>query len=1147
MKLQIMKVIKRDGRREEVSFDKVLRRLKLLCSGKHKNNRKFAEPLEIDITSISQKVINEIKDAITTTELDEYAATICASMTMEHPDYAILAGRIIISNHQKNTLSSYADTIKFLYQNVDHDGNPSPLISHRAYKSVLDHKTEIELMLDYDRDFKINWFGFKTLERSYLLKTKNGHFKVQERPQHMYMRVAIGLHGHQMEKVRETYDLLSLHKLSHASPTLYNAGTPVSQMSSCFLSQIPDSLDGIFETLKKMALISKVAGGIGLGISDVRAKGSMIKSNNGQSDGLIPMLKVYNEMTRYVNQCFAPDTSVYSQRGVIKMDDVREGDELVSMGGGLTRVNEVIRTKVDKKILEVKVKYSFKAIRVTKEHEIYVIKNRYKYNNYTIWEELNGGRIEPEFISGGEIRVGDLVGYPIPSYVQDDREYTYDLLRFYGLLMSCGASNHNKYGLILNKTNHGTYRFIKSYLVNVEYKEDLYENMITFIFNKDVISLPSLYDKNNERQIDPRILFLPEWKIIGLLQGLMEDNWSLSFDSKCERLVYNIRYIFLRLGVLIRVVIDEEISPRYRLMVTQSSKLASIMELDKLDYMDGFTYGNIIWCPITQVNEIAYEGEVIDLNMEADHNYLTDMGLVHNSGKRKGSIAVYIEPHHADVQSVLDMRKNHGKEELRCRDLFSAIWMSDLFMTRLESAILSNDRSVMWSLFCPNEAPGLTDVYGDEYAKLYKKYENNKVYRRQIPILNLWDNILSSQKETGTPYIAYKDCINSRNPQKNVGIIKNANLCCEICLVNDPKDETISVCNLAAILLPAYVKDGDIDYSEIGNTVRVGIENLNRVIDLNYYPVEDCRKSNMRDRPVGMAVIGLHDVFLKLKLPYESDQAKEINFKIFETIYYHAVRTSMELSKRDGPYETFKGSPASEGKLQIDLWNEDRERFGKTGVELTDRYDWDSLRADVKQYGLRNSTLTTIVPSASTSNIVGLIESMEPITYNVYTRRVLSCDYKIVNSYMQRDLLERGLWTKEIRDKIMRDRGSIQNIDEIPKELKKLYKGAFEVKMKKYIDLAVDRSPFIDLMQSLNIFVKNPTDSIMTSIHMYGWKNRLKTGMYYLRREPIAQAIQFTLRPEIKSKSNTNEGKEEGEMRSDICRRDDPTCAACQV
>jgi len=878
------------------------------------------------------KVISQIKDKITTKELDEYAARTCAARVITHPDYAELAGRIIVSNHHKNTQNSFVDVIKFLYGNTDPHGKPSPLIGQKTYKVILDHKEYFEKIINYDRDFMVDYFGFKTLEKAYLLKTQLGHLLVQERPQQMYLRVAVGMHGDDLPAVKETYDLLSLQKLSHASPTLYNAGTPIPQLSSCFLLGIEDNLEGIYDSLKKSALISKLSGGIGVWASDVRSEGSQIRSTNGHSDGIIPMLRNFNETARYVNQ----------------------------------------------------------------------------------------------------------------------------------------------------------------------------------------------------------------------------------------------------------------------------------------------------------------------------------------GGKRKGGFAIYLEPHHADVEAFLDLRKTHGDHNQRCLDLFTAMWISDLFMKRLDQALDQQrssglnrsgdsvllDQPVMWSLFCPDECPGLSDVHGDEYEALYLKYESDNKARKRVKILDLWDRILVSIKETGTPYLLYKDPVNARSPQMNIGPVKSSNLCAEIVLANSPQDETISVCNLAAMPLGNFIKMDEngnnpvYDFEDLGNSMRVAVQNLNKLIELNYYPVEDCRKSNMRDRPIGIGVVGLYDCFAKFRFPFDGEDAQKLNREIFECMYYYGVKTSMELAKKHGPYETFPGSPASQGKLQIDLWDEDRKKHNLSGTILSGKYDWDELRAQVKEHGMRNSTIMALMPTASTSNIIGMTECFECVKYNMYVRRVLSGDFKLVNKYLQNDLIKRNLWTEDFQQRLMSRRGSLQeSVDDIwtrlqglpklPEKLRKimsspnssgemmilkdadfpklpgglvtligryvnrsqlpplkidevmkmvrllpggfqrkllifpeidedvraLYRTAFELSNRKYFDLAIGRSPFIDQTQSMNVFIKNPTNTMLTTIQMYAWRNRLKTGQYYLRSETKAQISQFTVRTPaqpLSSMADTTSSSTTGATGAtgggeQLCLMDDPTCEACQV
>jgi ribonucleoside-diphosphate reductase alpha subunit len=753
-----MLVLKRDGRRESVKFDKITARIEKLCYGL---DPKFVNPVEV-----AMKVINGLYDGVSTQELDNLAAEIAASMTTKHPDFAKLAARIAVSNLHKVTSKSFSNTMKRLYTYVDpKTGENAPLVSKDTWRIIKEHAADLDEAIIYDRDFSYDYFGFKTLERSYLMKIDG---KTIERPQHMLMRVAVGIHGEDIAGAIETYHLLSEKWFTHATPTLFNAGTPKPQLSSCFLLTMKDdSIDGIYDTLKQCAKISQSAGGIGLSIHNVRAKGSYIKGTGGTSNGIVPMLRNFDMTARYVDQ-----------------------------GGG----------------------------------------------------------------------------------------------------------------------------------------------------------------------------------------------------------------------------------------------------------------------------------------------------------KRKGSFAIYLEPWHADIFDFLDLKKNHGKEEMRARDLFYAMWISDLFMKRVED-------NGMWSLFCPNEAPGLADVWGEEFERLYEKYEKEGRFRRQVKAQDLWFEILESQIETGTPYILYKDAANRKSNQKNLGTIKSSNLCTEI-LEFTSADE-VAVCNLASLALPKFVtEDGKFDHEKLYEITKVATRNLNKVIDVNYYPVPEARNSNMRHRPIGLGVQGLADTFIMLRMPFDSDEARRLNEEIFETIYFGAMEASMELAKLNGAYETFKGSPVSKGIFQFDMW----------GVTpRSGRWNWEQLKQDVKKHGVRNSLLVAPMPTASTSQILGNNECFEPYTSNVYTRRTLSGEFIIANKHLMKDLMNLGLWSETMRQKLIATNGSVQSIPEIPQNIKDIYKTVWEISQKSIIDMSADRGAYICQSQSLNIHLTNPNFGKLTSMHFYAWKKGLKTGMYYLRTNAAADAIKFTL------------------------------------
>ena len=763
-----MYVIKRDGRREAVKFDKITARIKKLCYG--------FNPAIIDPVKISMKVIEGIYEGVTTAELDNLAAEVAASFTTQHPDYALLASRIAVSNLHKSTKKSFSETMKDLYEYIDPKTNqPAPMLADDVYEIIEKNAELLDSNIIYDRDFGYDFFGFKTLERSYLLKIDG---KVAERPQHMLMRVSLGIHKNDVEAALETYDLMSERWFTHATPTLFNAGTPKPQMSSCFLlTTQEDSIGGIYDTLKQCAQISQSAGGIGLSIHDVRATGSYIRGTNGTSNGIVPMLRVFNDTARYVDQ-----------------------------GGG----------------------------------------------------------------------------------------------------------------------------------------------------------------------------------------------------------------------------------------------------------------------------------------------------------KRKGSFAIYIEPWHADIFDFLDLKKNHGKEENRARDLFYAMWLPDLFMERVEQ---DGD----WTLMCPNECPGLSDTYGKAFKKLYEGYEKAGKGRKTIKAQKLWHKIVESQIETGTPYMLYKDAANEKSNQKNLGTIKSSNLCTEI-IEYTAKDE-VAVCNLASLALPKFVIDGKFDFDKLFKITYRATLNLNKIIDNNFYPVPEARNSNMRHRPIGLGVQGLADAFILMRYPFDSQKAKDLNRDIFETIYYAALTASKDLAKVDGPYESYEGSPISQGQFQFDMW----------GVKATNRWEWDVLKEEIMKHGVRNSLLLAPMPTASTAQILGNNEAFEPYTSNIYTRRTLSGEFVVVNKHLLRDLVKLGIWNDDLKNKLIAGNGSIQNIDEIPDNLKELYKTAWELSQKVILDMAADRGAYIDQSQSLNVFMENPTIGKLTSMHFYGWKKGLKTGMYYLRTKAATSAIQFTVDKTKLGKPTENE------------------------
>ncbi len=784
-----MYVIKRDERKEAVKFDKITARIMKMCYG--------LDPL-VSPEAVAMKVIEGIYDGVLTTDLDNLAAEVAAARTIDHPDYALLASRIAVSNLHKETKKLFSEVIEDLYKYIDpKTGQNASLIADDVYAIIMENKEVLDSSIIYDRDFRYDYFGFKTLTRSYLLKLDG---QIVERPQQMLMRVAVGIHKTDIQAALKTYNLMSEGWFTHATPTLFNSGTPKPQMSSCFLLTMKeDSISGIYDTLRSCAQISQSAGGIGLAIHDIRATGSYIKGTNGTSNGIVPMLRVFNDTARYVDQ-----------------------------GGG----------------------------------------------------------------------------------------------------------------------------------------------------------------------------------------------------------------------------------------------------------------------------------------------------------KRKGSFAMYLEPWHADVFDFLDLKKNHGKEEQRARDLFYALWIPDLFMQRVKD-------NGNWTLMCPHECPGLSETHSAEFEALYTRYEAEGKGRKTIKAQDLWFKILESQIETGTPYMLYKDAANAKSNQQNLGVIKSSNLCTEIIEYTAPDE--IAVCNLASLALPKFVtEEGTFDHDKLFEVTYQATLNLNKIIDENFYPVEEAKNSNFRHRPIGLGVQGLADAFILLGYPFESEEARALNREVFETIYYAAMTASKDLAKVDGPYQTFAGSPASKGIFQFDMWN----------VTPTSRWEWDVLKEEVKKHGIRNSLLLAPMPTASTAQILGNNECFEPYTSNIYTRRVLSGEFIIVNKHLLKDLVKEGLWSKEMRQKIMASNGSIQNINEIPQRLKDLYKTAWEISQKAIIDHAADRGAYICQSQSLNIFMENANFGKLTSMHFYGWEKGLKTGMYYLRTKAATDAIKFTIDKNVVEEVKTQTVEEQ--QAAIACSLDNPdACEMC--
>lgn len=1460
-----MFVLKRNGKKQSMQFDKITSRIKIVMNE--------ANITDIDPVTITQLLVQRMVTGIKTTEIDDLACQIIMGKVHEGQKYGKLASLLSISNYHKTTPNSFKEVVETLRNNKDPCGEIAPLVSDQLALFVEKYGNEIEDMIQYGRDYLIDYFGMSTLKKAYLLK-KQGEYI--ERPQHLYMRVAIGIHGDisnpNFEEIKKIYDGLSLQRYTHATPTLFHAGTPRPQMASCFLIGTEDSVEGIYGTLTDCAKISKWAGGIGIHIHNIRGDGSYIRKTGGTSDGLMPMLRVYDSTARYINQCFTPDTNVYTKNGAKHICNVAVGDEVVTMDGSYKKVNEVIVNQKNEKIYSISVEDSILNTKCTGVHEIFALSGIEEITRTDdIISMLHNGEVQPGFVPANKLTSRtDFLVFPIPCDDFDDGTLTNDICRFYGIMLSDGhitqRDNPDAYDceVTLADSKIDTLLFVKHFLHRnkIQFWESCGRNWIIIRWkhsDKVEFTYDTIYDNDKNKFVHPRFLNLPKEKLMFLLKGMMDTDYSteneLYYQTTSLTLMENLRFVFLKCGIITSGCApdtDDNPSPyrsiinpkqSYMMRIPKKELLCDVLKIKASGQFNFFEYNGKIFSRIKHIKTIDYEGDVYDLNVEDNHNYLTHMGLVHNSGKRNGSFAMYLEPWHPDLIKFLHAKRAQGVEEERARDLFYALWIPDLFMERVRD-------NAIWSFMCPDLCPGLSDCYGDDFKRMYEDYEHKEKYSNQMPAREVWENIIVGQIESGVPYMLYKDACNKKSNQKNQGTIKSSNLCvsggtyiiteqgsfqirtlegeelnvwngfefsnvvvtktgknqnvhrisfsngeelfctpyhkfyvksdrtdsyeiievraddltenmkitkfnlplldnkmyiedpfecgamcyrekdkdimvpfncsvdtkikwlsgyfsldescisydyigeqtlhttsdnkgllmhikrlinmlglhCEINTIPEyledikyrlivksyelgkliklgflsPKiniktDKTIgnnmnciyissidknirtedtycftdekrnmgvfngivtgncaeiiqhsdaenpSVCNLASINLKSmlefppnplssleiiskpdcfyckllkftlqnrnihyeeyHIEDEiakelsstfkpisystvpqvfgsidkshtkfiggfwdiweflkpKIDYNLLRDTASEVTNNLNKVIDKSFYPLEGAKNTNFKHRPIGIGVQGLADVFAEMLVQFDSDYAMKVNKEIFETIYYGAMKESIKLAETHGPYESYHGSPLSEGKFQFNLWELDDN-------DLSGMWDWNEMRNELYKHGARNSLLTALMPTASTAQILGNNECFEPFTSNLYTRSTIAGEFTMVNNTLFKYLEGSNLWNKNLENQIMFNRGSVQKINEIPQEFRNVFKTVWEISQKKYIEMSAQRAPFIDQSQSLNLWFAEPTFQKLYKAHMLGWSLGLKTGSYYIRQLPPGNA-----------------------------------------
>jgi ribonucleoside-diphosphate reductase alpha chain len=1318
----MMKVIKRDGLPAAVDFNKIDARNRNLArpdliiengkpnapkdflnSSKNRDskvnqiNRSLTPLKEIDPTLVSKEVMQSIYDGVTSVELDIESSRIAQALSTHHPQFGILAARIFMSNFHKNNVYDLARnyykvrspteqimntvednlfkfTAEALWNNTDKQGYRAPLIAPHVYNIIMKNHERIEQMMDYSRDFNYDFMGMNMIDNTYLLKANmfdGEKFRrvTIERPQHMLMRIAIGIHcskeytpyseagtqtdqfnlfqnwlkdinfemssdqiytlfisllphlkfedgskrinwdnidpnqygdgsvtDEQWQHIEATYNIMSNKMATHATPTLFNAGTLRPQCSSCYLIQLfGDSLEGIAKLFTACMHIQKWAGGIGSSAHKLRASGTYIRGTNGTSNGLGPYARVLDAISAYIDQCFHPDTIMYTKNGIKKAEDIKVGDEMLTKDGTFHKVLEILpgatSPEFETPSYEVSIMHALEPVIVTGRHPVYALHQRKGVNYDVILNRLKKGIIKPKFTNVEDLNEEYLVGLPIPTYIKDNPNITEEDCYMYGLMLGDGwiSSTNNACNITLNDiTKIDAVEFVRSYLycADINFTETVQHDgscrQIVWTRNGNFpFTREMMYDEEGQKKVDPTMLHLPELKTINIVKGLLDSDGSIGKEIIIEltsrNVIEAIRFMLLRIGIgtsgyirdrrgethLIRgkPCTTQQISYVVRIpfvkKITQYYDPATIKEGQFQKY---FTYGGMLWSRVQSVTQSNYVGPVYDYRIDQNHNYLTHMGLVHNGGqKRPGSHALYLEPWHGDIETFLELRKHRGDAEdektNKARGMFYAVWNSDEFMWRVE-----NDMD--WYLMCPDQSPGLEKVFNAKYSStfvsdeevdanpnnyafstLYRHYVRSGRYTKTVKAQYLWNMITELQSETGLPYMLNKDNVNRKNNQANLGTITQSNLCTEI--VEYTSSDEVAVCNLASICLPTFVKDVSYDdaqkYTYTFNTsLKDGIielkrfdmealqevtrqltYNLDRVIDINYYPIPETKRSNLRHRPIGLGVQGLADMFAMLRLPFNSQEAVRLGYYIFENIYFAALTQSVALAKKNGPYETFQGSPASQGLLQFDLLEREgtAQRYemegGKQVQVLFDHsLDWDTLKREIVQHGLRNSLLVAPMPTASTSYIMGNSPCFEPFNSNIYNRATKDGEFVVVNDLLINDLVSLGLWNQDMKRKLILANGSVQNILEIPKNVRDIYATAWDIPVKWLMFHEIARSPHIDQSQSANRFIAKPNPALLSKLQFFVWRRGLKTGSYYIHSRPAVDAQKLQIADE---------------------------------